>query len=243
MDLAPMTALRWYQKIYLQDAVDARRHSIEETKKKITDKANAIITWNYEVCRDVCEAAPGGQLPERQAFAAAEQIDYEVSRANNRQAIECLYPYLSAKKGQIYPVPKEHFVVAPELSFPVKLLGLLHTGVEGTLIWVQFRKNPGKLLDRLGVVASAIQSNYLDDPEYSEFDLELLDVSADDSGNRKLDRYTRDDLELLSDSELADFFDPVSKAIAEMRAANFEPNKRPKSKRPRDTSTIDLFGR
>jgi|GEM_PF-3391192 len=234
--------MHWSDRIYLQDAIEARRDSLEETKKEVKRNANAKINWSYEPTREVCFRSAGGALPHSQAEAAANRLKLEVARENNLAAIKLLAPYFSSMAGQFYQVPREQFRFAPDIAFPVRMLGLLHDGLAGVLYWVQFRKNLHELLDRLSIVAAAIRINYLEDPEYRGFDFKILDVSAGVGGKRKLRIFSEEDIPKVSDEYIADFLDPVVRAVRELRAERFEPEKRKKRPRPRgDERTLDLL--
>lgn len=239
----------WYQKFYLQDLIDAWRPSIPEIKNELKAKAEAFITWNYGCTEQVCSKLPGGLLTMEQALAAAGRLRYAVAYKSNRSAIQALYPLYSSINANFYPLEKERFRLgmtpSGEMLFcKIKMLGLLHDGINGNLYWNNYRLHWPTDDETRQIIASVASMSYLDDPEYESFGLRLVDVSSLDGAERNLRSYDAGQINLLGATELAEFFEPVTRALIELIKEGYQPvkTKREKSAPAPDLDQPDLFG-
>lgn len=224
--------MKWDNRLYLQDAIGIRNVSVSKTRANLIKKAEAFVNWSYAQTENCCRKAPGGKLPIHQARASIEKVKLDVSRDNNMAAVGLLYPYFAKQHGNFYPIDKERYRIGLNTSVQNRLFGLVHSGSEGCLYWTQYRKSGA--LDEFGlsVIATVLREVYLEDPDYSEFSLKLLDIGADDDGDRHLRVYDSADLDILSQSDLDEFFQPVFLAINELRAEGYTP-KKPAAKAPK----------
>ncbi|MEQ9210806.1 MAG: hypothetical protein RLN96_13400, partial [Pseudomonadales bacterium] len=72
--------MSWDQRLYLQDAIDARRSTVAKTRKALEDKANAHISWSYARTEDICWKSPGGLLSYGQARSCVDGLKHDVGR-------------------------------------------------------------------------------------------------------------------------------------------------------------------
>ena len=174
--------MSWDKRLYLQDAIDARRDTVAATKKELRKKADSTvgIPWNYSRSEKICRKSPGGLLTFAQALASVENLRNKVGRENNIAVTRLLHPYFSKKQGQFYPVDKERYRIGVGVSCQIKILGLLHCGRSGTLYWTQYRKWGTLTKEHVELVATIGRTEYLENPEYRGFGLKILDIGAND---------------------------------------------------------------
>lgn len=229
--------MMWDRRLYLQDAIGVRDASVSKTRVNLVKKAEAFVNWSYSATEKCCRKGPGGLLSVEQVRSSIDQIKLDVSRENNTDALNLLYPYFAEIPGNFYPVDKERYQIGVNTSVQNRLFGLIHQGNSGCLYWNQYRKSGALDELELSITATVLREVYLEDPDYSDFSLKLLDIGANDEGNRCLRVYDAAELDVIHQSQLDEFFQPVFQAINELRTEKYVP-KKPAIKTPK-TPFID----
>ncbi len=232
--------MSWVERFYLQDLIEVQGESVTETKKRVKVKLEKSGLFNYNTARNVCFKSPGGELSYNQALQSASSLKFELARNSNSSAIKLLHPYFSTKNGRFYPTEKEYYRYSADYACQVKMLGLLHNGSTGCLYWPNFRKTAPVSNFASEIIFSVASMLYLRDPDYKEFDLRIIDLSAGEDGERQLREFCIEDARIWSDDELSEFFNPIYLAISELQKENYKPKEKPKP-RHQIINEPDLF--
>tara|TARA_R100000687_G_scaffold48492_1_gene38740 strand:- start:467 stop:1183 length:717 start_codon:yes stop_codon:yes gene_type:complete len=214
----------WFESVYLQDAVRLRCDNMPRMKSRLKSHCESKAPFNYDTSRNAYMAGLQGLTSYSQAIAKAESLRLKIARESNLEVIKLTFPFASGRGATVHPAPVEWFSIGAGVQLPMRMLCIAIAQGKGSLIWPQFRKHDALSLSGLGVVASAIHMSYAEHPDYEGFRLEMIDVSAPEKGKpRQCAVYDFHDLPIMTQDELAKFFDPVFTAIKELHNEGYRP--------------------
>ena len=132
-----------------------------------------------------------------------------------------------------YEVATDYLRIGPNLSVRVPIEGYLVEHRAPSFLWMQPRKTFNPNQEQLSLIATCIRHVYSVD-DFETVGLQILDFSAlEDGGDRVLEAYGYDDLELLSRTELSHLLTKFAEAYRALVESGYRKPVRPtKEKRP-----------
>lgn len=232
----------WSERLFIQDAIAARRDSVERTKLAIKRELNrgGGVGWNYEQTEQVCAKAVDQGIPLNQALSTATSINSETGRKSNKEAIGLLHPHFYSLQGRFYRLDNERFRIGPGISIRLRMLGHVFGDEGSKLYWIQYRKTQHLELEHKGLIGSVIDLTYRSIPEFRNAEISILDISAPKNGQRTLKKHDFGNLRAWNEKEVSEFFSPIHSAMIELIKERFVPERKKTKKKP-DPNQPDLF--